>query len=142
MKQFQKAKSPRVFISHALEDMIQTKRLYYDLQRDGIDAFVDFACIKPGDPLLMRINEGLEWCDTQILLWSEHAAKSRWISVEWQTAFKLQRRIIPILLDDTELPSILSCLLYLSFGNYDEDYPKLCKALGVTSIPGNRPAST
>lgn len=142
MKQIQNTNSPRVFISYAVEDEAHARRLYNDLQRNCVNVFAAFASIVPGESLPERINKALEWCDTLVLLWSKHTANSSWVSAEWQTAFCLNRRIVPFVIDDTALPSILSFRLHLAFSNYDEEYFKLCKALGVTLIKENPLTST
>jgi hypothetical protein len=94
--------------------------------------FADFTDIHPGDSLLEKIEEGLQSSDTLVLLWSKHAAISDWVSVEWQTAFKLQHRIIACVLDGTALPAIVSRLAYIDFSDYVEGYLELCGALGIT----------
>lgn len=136
MARLDDAKSSRLFISYATENQDVARRLQFDLQRDGVEVFVDFDRIIPGESLPARINAGLGWCDTLVLLWSEHAAKSYYVAEEWETAFHLQRRIIPCLLDNTALPPLLSRRMYLTFYKYDDDYPKLCKALSITPKAG------
>lgn len=142
MKKNQNTNSRRVFISYAAENMAYARRLYNDLQRAGVDVIVDFIDFEPGKSVPEQINEALNWCDTLILLWSEQAVKSRYVIAEWQAAFHLHRRIIPCLLDGTMLPPLLSYCLYIVFDDYHTGYPKLCKAMGVTSKAENIPAST
>ncbi len=128
MRRSEGAGSLRIFISYALENQELARRLKVDLQRYGMEVFVDFDGIIPGESLPARINNGLEWCNTLVLLWSEHAARSHYVSAEWAAAFHAGRRIIPCKLDGTHLPTLLAHLLYVPFSNYKLDYPKLCKA--------------
>lgn len=132
MKRSKDVKSPRVFISYATENLTQATRLYNDLQRDGVNVVAAFFDFELGNSLPEQINEALNWCDTLMLLWSKDAASSPWVRLEWQVALYLQHRVITLVLDDTPLPSILGFRLHLTFSNYEEDYPKLRKALGVT----------
>ncbi len=126
------AKPQRIFISYARENHSLAHRLQANFQRDGFRVFVDFAKIKFGDSLPERINAGLKECDTLVLLWSKHAAESYYVKAEWEAAFHLRRRIITYVLDNTELPPLLSRSLYLIFSDYKTAYRKLRNALGLT----------
>ena len=48
-----------------------------------------------------------------MLLWSEPASRSRWISAEWLTAYLLDRYIVPCTLDRTALPQCLQKGVFL-----------------------------
>jgi serine/threonine-protein kinase len=99
--------------------------------REGVEVFIDYEKISGGQSLPRRINSGLEWCDTLVLLWSAYSAQSDWVSLEWENALQLQKQIIPCMLDATELPAVMRRLLYLDFTSYETGYPKLCRSLGV-----------
>jgi hypothetical protein len=131
MANLQDVDPPKVFISYAWKNQSVAKQLQRDLQRDGVQVFVDYEKITGGDSLPARISAGLEWCNTLVLLWSEDAAKSYYVSQEWESAFHLQKRIIPCVLDDSALPALLRGRLYLNFSSYDPGYAQLCHTLGV-----------
>jgi hypothetical protein len=78
-----------------------------------------------------RISAALDWCDTLVLLWSADAAQSYYVKQEWESAFHLQKRIIPCVLDGAALPALLRSRLYLNFSPYDDGYAQLCRPLGV-----------
>jgi hypothetical protein len=122
---------PRVFISYAWEYQPLAKQLQADLQRDGVEVFVDYEKITGGDSLPARISAALEWCNTLILLWSAEAAQSYYVAQEWESAFHLQKRIIPCVLDGTVLPALLRGRLYLNFSSFEWGYVQLCHALGI-----------
>ena len=132
MTRRQHAKPQRIFISYAYENRSLARRLHANLQRDGFRVFVDYAKVEIGNSLPREINAGLRWCDTLLLLWSQHAAESYYVMAEWEAAFNLQRRIIPFVLDHTELPPLLSRSLYLIFSDYKTAYRKLRNVLGLT----------
>lgn len=131
MTRRQHAKPHRIFISYAHEDQARARRFQVSLQRDGFRVFVDYAKVEIGNSLPSEINAGLRWCDTLLLLWSRHAAESYYVTAEWEAAFNLRRRIIPIVLHHTELPPLLSRSLYLTFSDYKTAYRKLRNALGL-----------
>ncbi len=123
--------TPKIFISYAWKNQPIAKRLQSDLKRDSVEVFVDYERIAGGDSLPARISVGLDWCNTLILLWSAEAANSRYVSEEWESAFHLDRKIIPCVLDNTALPALLRKRLYLNFAPYETGYAQLCRSLGV-----------
>jgi len=125
--------SPKVFISYAWKNQPIAKQLQKDLLRDGVEVFVDYEKITGGQSLPARISAGLEWCNTLVLLWSAEAAESYYVSQEWTSAFHLKRKIVPCMLDRTELPALLRGKLYLDFAVYETGYAALRRALGESS---------
>jgi hypothetical protein len=122
---------PKVFISYAWKNQPIAKQLQGDLQRDGVEVFVDYEKITGGDSLPARISAALDWCNTLILLWSAEAVQSYYVSQEWESAFHLQKRIIPCVLDGTLLPALIRKQRYLNFSSYQDGYAQLCRTLGV-----------
>ncbi|MBV6505004.1 MAG: hypothetical protein ILNGONEN_00560 [Syntrophorhabdaceae bacterium] len=127
--------TPKVFISYAWKNQPIAKQLQRDLQRDGVEVFVDYEKISGGDSLPDRISAALDWCNTLILLWSADAAASYYVKQEWTSAFHLQRRLIACVLDGTTLPALLRGRLYLNFIPYEAGYAQLCHSLGVQPKP-------
>jgi hypothetical protein len=78
---------PKVFISYAWKNQPVAKQLQRDLQRDGVEVFVDYEKISGGDSLPARISAALDWCNTLILLWSADSAESYYVKQEWTSAF-------------------------------------------------------
>jgi hypothetical protein len=136
---------PKVFISYAWRNQPVAKQLQRDLQRDGVEVFVDYEKITGGDSLPDRISAALDWCNTLVLLWSADSAESYYVKQEWTSAFHLQKRIIACVLDNTALPALLRGRLWLSFSPYETGYPQLCRSLGVKpkiATPAPVPPST
>ncbi len=138
--QSQNTNTSRVFISYAHEDEVFARQLHTHLQRDKVQIFADFTDIKAGDRIPARIIDGLEWCDTLLLVWSEHAERSNSVTDEWWAANHLNRRIIPCVIDNTELPILIISRSFINFNNFEDGYLKLCKSLGVIPHNGSGPA--
>ena len=117
----------KIFISHSWEDNDLSKYLAENLEKSGVSIWIDYSSLKYGDSLPKKISKALDWCDTLILLWSEHSSKSRWVSMEWEVALTMNKRIIPCIIDKTPLPSILSPYLYVSFISRYDGFQKLKK---------------
>jgi|GEM_PF-3407054 len=90
-------KKKRVFISYGREHSLDfANRLYTALEKEGIDAWFDFANIPKGDDFQKRIDDGIESADNFIFVMSPHALKSTYCKKELKTAVKYNKRIIPI----------------------------------------------
>ncbi|MCI0698484.1 toll/interleukin-1 receptor domain-containing protein [candidate division KSB1 bacterium] len=124
--------TPRIFISHAWEDNHLVRRLQTELQAAGAEVWVDREGIRGGDNLPARISDALEWCDALLLTWSKAASKSPWVKLEWTNAVYLKKMIIPCLLDNSQLPIILTSKAYLDFRNIDQGITQLLHALKLT----------
>jgi predicted dithiol-disulfide oxidoreductase (DUF899 family) len=54
-----------------------------------------------------ELRDAILDCRVFVLLWSERAAKSRWVNSEWLMALHQDRFIVPCMLDETPLPQCL-----------------------------------
>ena len=110
------------FICHSNEDSKIAKWLTNKLNRDNLGVWVDHCDIQPSQSFVEKINSALNSCNVFILLWSKSAERSEWCKIEWTTAFALKKPIVPILLDDTELPAVLRRIHYIDFRYTKDNY--------------------
>ena len=97
-----------VFISHSSKDNLAVRELAERLKVDGLRIWLDEWEIKPGDPISIKIEHGLERSRVLILVMSADAFGSDWVTLERHTALfrdptNAQRRFIPLRLDDAEI---------------------------------------
>lgn len=123
---------PKVFISHSWEDNEIARKLEENLRWGGAEVLIDFSRIEAGESLSLTISKAIDWCDILLLLWSQSALNSYWVTEEWTCAHSLKKRIIPCLLDSTKLPSLLMSKYYINFNEFDQGYSSLAKALKLT----------
>ena len=107
-----------VFLSHNRGDKDIAKRMAAQLRLVGVDVSLDDWEVKPGDSIVVKVNEALAVVDTVLVLWSQNAAGSRWVNSELAAALARQLadgsvRVVPIRLDDTGLPALLQHLKWL-----------------------------
>ncbi|MBE0393883.1 hypothetical protein BJQ96_03756 [Flavobacterium sp. PL0002] len=73
--------------------------------------------MQPGDGLIDKMNEGLEKCTHFFYFVSKNSIGSNMVKMEWQNAvYKASKgncKVIPIRLDATSMPPILSQSLYI-----------------------------
>ncbi|MGV8985095.1 MAG: toll/interleukin-1 receptor domain-containing protein [Cypionkella sp.] len=108
----------QVFISYNWQDRLIAERVRSSLP-PSYRVWIDNEQIRTGDQISARIVEGLKETDYYIILISENSKKSAWVQRELAIAFGLasakKLSIVPILLDNTEVPFELAGLLYLDF---------------------------
>ena len=106
---------PEVFISYSRRNKRRAYRLADDLADAKVNYWIDRERLEGGDPLLDELQAVLKKTRVLALLWSRAASKSRFVKLEWQAAFYLEKRIIPCPLDDTGLPPFLMPLIFCDF---------------------------
>jgi hypothetical protein len=113
---------PAVFVSYATADRAEVQEFHKDLVDRGIDPFIDFMDILPGDDVVFTINNALERSDYYVLVWSAAARDRYWVNSEISAAMVLEQRrgrafLFIVRLDDSELPPVLAPRRYLDAFN-------------------------
>jgi hypothetical protein len=101
------------FISHSSANRRRAAKLREGLTEDGLSIWLDSSDIRFGSLLGRQLQEAIGGSGTVLLLWSDKASASPWVTVEWLSAIQLDRVIIPCVLDATSLPQCLSTALYV-----------------------------
>jgi len=108
-----------VFISHSSHDSdaanILRKHLPKYFEQTDAKIFVDDADIKPGENWREEIETAVRSCDTFLVLVSNAARNSAVCSTEWSAICERKWaepnvRVIPILVDEAEIPAFLKNL--------------------------------
>jgi hypothetical protein len=103
------------FISHSSRNRSVASSIEQALEGEGLRVWLDDSEIRLGVLLGKELQDSIEASRVVLLLWSSHAAASRWVTSEWLTAFHLQRFILPCVLDGTPLPQCLLSSVFLPF---------------------------
>jgi TIR domain len=111
---------PNAFVSHASEDKADfAEPLAHELAERGVEPWLDRWEIKPGDSLIRKIfDEGLAGADAVIVVVSSSSAAKPWVREELDSAMVHRingsARLIPVRLDNAEMPEPLQHLLWIS----------------------------
>jgi class 3 adenylate cyclase/putative methionine-R-sulfoxide reductase with GAF domain len=109
----------RLFIAHNKRDReFVEKELTEALAKFGIETWYSRFDVLPGENYVDAIKAGLLKCDWVVVVVSKNSAASDWVAVEVRTAFgdpRLKSKIIPVVLDDTDLTSISDQLRLLNW---------------------------
>lgn len=108
-----------IFLSHTYADKTIVREIAQRLEeifgREKV--FYDEWSIQPGDSIIEKMNSGIEQCQFFFYFVSKNSLVSKMVNLEWQSAIikknKEGIKFIPILLDRSLLPAIISQTLYI-----------------------------
>jgi hypothetical protein len=94
------------FISYSSADQIFAERLYSDLQNNGVRCWFAPEDLKIGDLIRPKIDQEIRLRDRFLIILSENALKSNWVSAEVEAALDDENRsnrkiLFPIRLDNS-----------------------------------------
>lgn len=123
-----------VFISHAGPDSAVALEVAKELEAKGLEVRIDREQLRQGDRFLQFMEQALSGCDYCLLLWSDAAAKGKWVTVEWEAALyravQESRRFLLIgRLDVRPLPELLGPRLRVNL--FPALYPGLTELLAL-----------
>jgi hypothetical protein len=115
-----------VFISYNHNDKAIGTKIALDLQSKEIEVYMDHWEMGVGDSILEKIEEGIDNSSFLIVLLSSNSVESEWVRTELQYAFNKEQQmdrkfIIPIVLDDCNLPDSVAGRKYINIIN-NSDY--------------------
>ncbi len=128
-----------IFLSHNYADKPFARRLAKDLERLDIEVWLDEAEIKIGDSLIEKIREGIDQMEYLGVILTKNSIDSEWVKKEIDIAMNQEIagkkvKILPILLENCELPGFLVGKLYADFrlkDDYQQEFKKIASRLGV-----------
>jgi hypothetical protein len=111
---------PSIFISYAFTDGDIAERIARGLEIYGLKAWYSGGALEPGDSIVTHIENALARSDTLLVLLSSRSVMSRWVRHEMNTGLMAQLngrdvRVVPVIIDDCEIPEILSSVAHVDF---------------------------
>ncbi len=116
---------PKLFISYRRDDTLDaTDRLYMSLLSSfgAANLFVDRNAIPPGVDFRLHLPDRIQWCDIMLVVIGDHWAgyepakrgswkrrldsSSDYVRFEIETAIRLRKRIIPVLVGRAGMPTV------------------------------------
>lgn len=97
----------KVFISHSSADRWIAEKISEDVEKLGVETFLDAQNIETGDDFDEEIRNQLLACDEIVIIISPAALKSQWVMMELGAARTLRKRLALVLVgvSPNELPS-------------------------------------
>lgn len=106
-----------VFISYASENRAKAAAVAQALEADGLSVWWDIE-LRGGAQYESVIGRALDSSACVVVLWSQAAANSDWVTAESQRAFSA-KKVVPVRLDDRSLPLSLSMFQAPSLAAWD-----------------------
>lgn len=112
-------RSPTIFLSYSHEDSPYVAQIARKLAESSYDVWFDQQEVQPGDSLVSKIERGLDAADFVVFFLSPASTRSKWarqelnVAIARQVSSERSTIIIPVLLDDCEIPALLKDVLYL-----------------------------
>lgn len=114
-----------VFISHAKVDIERVRPLAQRLSEEGLNVFLDEWEIFPGDSVSAELEQAISRSNVGIVVFSTASVTRPWVNEEYYAillrAVKGRARLIPVVLDEVELPVFAGNRRAVYFG--DEGSP-------------------
>lgn len=114
-----------VFLSHSSADNRITEELAMRLKADGVNVWLDNWILRPGDSIQAKIDTGLTGSMCLGLLLSKSSVSSAWTefeqnSVRFRDPRNTERRFIPVLIEDCEIPDAIRQYKYVDYRSRSE----------------------
>jgi CRP-like cAMP-binding protein len=111
--------APQFFISYSRADLIFVSQLAADLEKHGINFWMDVYNLDPGASWIRNVQRALDTCSAMLLVITPEALDSEHVGNEWSYYLSKTKPVVPILLKQADLPFNLSNVQYVSFFNVD-----------------------
>ena len=119
-----------VFISHSSQQVELAARIETLLEKAGLDVWLDRSEIRLGALLRSELQTSIESSRVLLLLWSNAAARSRWVAAELLTAHHLDRFVLAGVCDPAKPPLFLQSTIYLDLRRPEIEWaPRLVRAV-------------
>lgn len=132
-----------VFISYSSKDAEFVNKLSLALIEHNVKVWKDDMKIVAGDSLSKRIRSGIENASYFCVVLSKNALESKWVQEEINEALLRETDkqgivILPIVLDDCEIPTVLNNRLFIDFrANFESSLNRILHVVADKYNIGN-----
>jgi hypothetical protein len=114
-----RGKAPRAFVAGHHSQLALLRRVASIARKVGFEVWFAEEKIQVGSPIVDEISKAIDQADCFIVVLSEEATRSQWVTFEVGRAWGARKRIFPIRVGDAPVPSDLSAFLYLQVSGPD-----------------------
>jgi TIR domain-containing protein len=104
-----------IFISYSSSDASLVAPIVSLLRASGTLVFRDADSIPPGAKWRQEIVSSITASNLVAVFWCGHSSKSKQVAQEFTQAIELDKKLVPILLDETPLPESLTAYQWIDF---------------------------
>lgn len=122
--------APKIFISYSHDDYDMVSKICKALENYTVEVLLDKQELSVGDNIKQRISEMVDDSDYFIYVNSKNSNESSWATKELEKAKEQRKKILPVQLDDSKMPEIVSGLVFADFvQSFDKGIEQLGRAL-------------
>lgn len=127
--------TPKVFISYHSSDKAFVERLVRDLQNNNIEVWYDESEIQIGENIKDKVSSAIKDCAYYMIIISENYKRSKFVEFELLKMLEQEKKenitkILPVNIDNSELPEIIQDRMYADFSkNYEDGLSMIIKKL-------------
>jgi TIR domain len=124
--------------AHVDADKKFVRELHQRLRRDGIECFFDELSVAPGANFVLKISVAIDECNYLVMVMSRAYFSAGFAPIEWSAVLsgdpKNERgRLVPLLLEECELPALIRPLNYIdvsSMEKFEQNYRRIWQRIG------------
>jgi hypothetical protein len=136
----------QVFVSYSRRDLPFVEQLAADLNRAGLNVWFDLTGLEGGERWSEKIQDAIRNSQYVIVVLSPDSVKSEWVEREFLFASNANKKIIPLLYRQCELPLNYLNLNYIDVQgtNYQLNFDRIMRCFNVVApalLPGTQKPS-
>lgn len=123
-----------IFVSYSHKDASLIEPIIGLLRASKIDVFQDVLSIAPGRKWRDEIEDAIHAAQLIVVFWCRHSAASKEVCAEYELAISAEKDVLPVVLDGTPLPAVLSEYQYIDFLKMSGKRHGIPRALVVSAL--------
>jgi len=108
------------FVSYNQADRAMAEWIGQQTEALGLTVILQAWDFAPGGNFVAAMHDALQRSDRLMLILSAHYLAARYTHEEWQAAFALGRRLLPVKVDATMPPGLLAPIAFIDISHCDE----------------------
>jgi hypothetical protein len=128
-----------IFISYSHQDSAFVERLAFQLVQNKINVWVDRWELNVGDSLITRIQDAITGASALLVVLSKASVNSAWVKKEINSGLlreleELRVIVLPVLIEDCEIPIFLREKIYADFrSSFDDGLRRILESVARIS---------
>lgn len=115
-----------IFVSYSRREVGFIDDLVRNLEQAGHEVWLDYRNLVPGKPWQDQIYQGIQDADVILLVVSKASLASQNVEVEWRRVIEQNKRIILLVFEAVDLPTVLEKYEWVDFrGSYKAGFKEL-----------------
>lgn len=93
-----------VFVSYSEQDQLAATLVGTLRRNPAVRLFIAHQARTPGESIQQKVDVAISHCHVFLLLWTARSQSSEWVGYEIETARRMNKRLLPVLVENVPLP--------------------------------------